>query len=134
MGFDYTLSTSSVTAYGSMALTDKIKVGVEYSGLLSGTGDFRADVLYQATGSGQSSLDVGAGVAFTTPISGFLVLQGTNYFTEQLFLHTSIVYKITPAPTSLSWSAGVGYDFSDSMFAKVSYANGAIAVGMGFRF
>jgi opacity protein-like surface antigen len=134
MGLDYTPSTSSVVGYGSMALTDKIKVGVEYSGLLSGTGDFRADILYQATGSGRSSLDVGAGVALTTPISAFLVLQGTTYFTDQLVLHTSIAYKVTPAPTALSWSAGVGYDISESVFAKVSYSDGAIAVGVGFRF
>ncbi len=134
MGFDYTPSSSSVTAYGSMALTDKIKVGVEYSGLLSGSGDFRADVLYQVTGSGRSSLDVGAGVAFTTPISAFLVLQGANYLTDQLFLYTAIAYKVTPAPPSLSWSAGLGYDFSESMFARVSYGNGAISAGIGFRF
>lgn len=134
LGLDYAPKSSSVLAYGSIALTNKIKVGCEYSGLLSDTGSFRADILYRATGSGRSALDVGAGVALTTPVTCYLVLQGTNYLTDEWFLHTAVAYKVTPAPTALSWSVGVGYDISDSIFARVAVADEAIALGVGFRF
>lgn len=130
LGIDYSIERQGVSAYGTLPLTDDFRIGAEYSG----ASDIVLNVLYQVAGGGLSSLDVGIGLSATTPIRAYLVLQGVNYVSPKAFLHSSVAYKVSPAPSDLSWSIGVGYDFSDNVFGKVTYRSNSVLVGFGLRF
>lgn len=130
LGVDYSIERQEAYAYGSLALNDDFKVGAEYSG----NGEVVLNVLYQVAGGGLSSLDVGVGFSATSPIKAYLVLQGVNYVSTKAFLHSSVAYKVSPAPSDLSWSIGAGYDFSDSVFARITYHDNSVSIGFGLRF
>lgn len=131
---NYSLDGKAASFYGSFALTEDIKISVEYAGIEGVKGELGVDALYQIVGDGLSSLDVGIGVGVTTPIKASVVIQGTNYVSPKAFLHSSAAYQVSPSPSELIWSVGAGYDFTDSLFATVTYGSNGMALGCGLRF
>jgi len=129
---DYSLDRQAFGFYGSFAVTEDIKVGMEYAG--DGSGELAANILYQVAWGGLSSLDVGIGLSVTTPIRAYIVVRGVNYVSSKAFLHSSAAYKVSPSPSELKWSIGVGYDFSDTVFGVATYRDTGMTVGFGLRF